>query len=175
MAMKHKNIYLYLALACFLGIILIFIFDGYMGVYDTLSTTSGEMPIKIEPDQWQQQGRIDFTPSTSVMYGGKVTFTYEVDNHWFAAYKADISVTVWQNQVKVADILTSKINVKAFGKEQTDWVLDTAEFASENLSTNTTNDFTVMIKRGDIERRVIVYVYLTTNQTKVIPIPPPPN
>ena len=36
MTVKHKNIFLFLALACFVGIILIFVFDGYIGVYDRL-------------------------------------------------------------------------------------------------------------------------------------------
>jgi hypothetical protein len=174
MAIKHKNLYLYLALACFLGIILIFIFDGYMGVYDTISITSGEMPVKIEADQWQHQDRFGFAPSASAGYGEKVFFSYEIDNHWFSSYGADISVSVWHNQAKVADILSSKISVKAFGKEQMDWVLDTVEFVSGNLSAGVSNDYTVLIKRGDIERRVIVYVYQDVNQSKVIVVPPPP-
>ena len=82
MAVKHKTLYLYLALACFLGIILIFIFDGYMGVYDSLTITSGERPQKIEADQWARQEK--YGSSASVERGGKVNFTYEVDNRTFS-------------------------------------------------------------------------------------------
>ena len=57
MAVKHRNLYLYLTLACFLGIILIFIFDGYMGVYDSLTVTTGEQEDQIKADQWPRQGR----------------------------------------------------------------------------------------------------------------------
>jgi hypothetical protein len=172
MAVKYKNLYLYLALACFLGIILIFIFDGYMGIHDTLFVTAREYPQKIEADQWAQ-AKNGYIPTVNVEWGGKAAFRYEIDNHWFSSYGADVGVSVWQNQVKVADVLSKTITVKAFGKGQLDWVLDTGEFVSVNLSTGMTSDFTVVIKRGDIERKVIVYVYTDANQPKLIPIVPP--
>lgn len=50
MAIKRKTAHTYLALAHFLGIIAIFIVDGYMGIYDTIYATSGEYERKIEPD-----------------------------------------------------------------------------------------------------------------------------
>ena len=40
MAAERRNLFLYLTLACFLGIIAIFIFDGYVGIYDTIYVTS---------------------------------------------------------------------------------------------------------------------------------------
>jgi len=175
MTSKHRNLYLYLALACFLGIILIFIFDGYMGIYDTITITSGEMPVKVEPDQWQQQARFNFMPSTSVIYGGKVIFNYAIDNHRFSSYKADVSVSVWHNQVKVADILSETITAKAFGKGQLDWIFDTTQFISGNISTGMPSDFTIAILMGNIERKLIVNVYSDVNQSKVIPVAPPPN
>jgi hypothetical protein len=175
MASKHRNLYLYLALACFLGIILIFIFDGYMGIYDTITMTSGEIPVMVEPDQWQQQARFNFMPSTSVLYGEKVIFSYAIDNHRFSSYEADVSVSVWHNQLKVADLLSDTISAKAFDKGQLDWVFDTTQFVSGNISAGMSRDFTVAIKRGDIERKLIVYVYSDINQMKVIPVAPPPN
>jgi hypothetical protein len=40
---------LYLALACFAGLIAIFIADGYLGIYDTAYVTAGEYEQEIEP------------------------------------------------------------------------------------------------------------------------------
>jgi hypothetical protein len=169
---KYKNLYLYLALACFLGIILIFVFDGYIGLYDTVTITSNEQTTEITADQWQEQAKFGFMPQTSVNYGGKVSFSYEIDNRQFSAYAADVNVSVWQNQEKVAGVLSKSITVKAFGKERVDWTLDTAEYIADVAANN--NSFTVVIHQGKIERKVIVYVYPGENGSKIITIPPPP-
>ena len=60
MAVKHKNLYLFLTLACFLGIVLIFVFDGYMGVYDSLVMNNGQFPQTITSDQWDQQEKFGY-------------------------------------------------------------------------------------------------------------------
>jgi hypothetical protein len=39
---QHKNLYLFLTIAFFLAIIAIFVFDGYMGVYDTVTVIAEE-------------------------------------------------------------------------------------------------------------------------------------
>ena len=166
MAVKHKNLYLYLALACFLGIILIFVFDGYMGLHDTLNFTGGEFPQTITADQWQQRGIPDFMPSTSAIYGEKVAFTYVIENRCFSSYKSDVSVSVWNNQVKLADLLSTTVTTKAFGKGQVDWVFDTTQFASETLTTGTSAHFTLMIQMGDIQRKIIIDIYKDIIQMK---------
>ena len=57
MATKRKSLFLYLTLACFLGLIAIFVVDGYMGVYDTFYLTTGEYEQKIGPGSWLKQDR----------------------------------------------------------------------------------------------------------------------
>lgn len=173
MANIRKNIYLYLTLACFLGIILIFVFDGYIGLYDTLTVANGEFPVTISADQWQARGVPDFTPTTSANYGDKLTFTYKLDNRHFSAYKPVINVSVWKNQVKLADLLSTTLTAKAFGKAQADWVFDTTQFASANITAGTNYDFTMVIQRGDIQRKVIIYIYQGVNPEKIIPVPQP--
>ena len=54
MAAKRRNLFLYLTLVCFFGLIAIFIIDGYMGIYDTVYITAGEREQKIESDVWRQ-------------------------------------------------------------------------------------------------------------------------
>ena len=164
MAIKHKIIYLYLAMLCFLGIILIFVFGGYMGVYDTLSVTSGEFPQKFEADFWLQPHN---QASMGVQRGSKITFNYEVDNRQFSGYSTNVEVSAWQNQQKIRDLVTQPLAVAAFARQQVDWVVDTAQIIPDSYPAEQAYQFTVVIQRGDQERRVIVYVH---NNIK---IPPP--
>ena len=172
MAGKRKNIYLYLALACFIGIILIFVFDGYMGLYDTATIISGEIPIKYMPEQWQDQERFGYSPSISINYGEKGYFSYELDNRQFSAYNTEIDVSLWRNQEKVADILNENINIKAFSKGQIDWVFDTKQYIPGGIPENTSTDYTVLIKHGDTERKLLIYVFNNPNSGMKVIIPP---
>lgn len=171
MAKKQINLYLYLALVCFLGIITIFIVDGYMGVYDTIYVTTREMPQKIEADFWQRQapGYGPYGPvpeegsqqafNISTNRGGKVAFRYEVANRLFSSYTADISVAVWHSQQKIRDLLSQPMSLDAFGKGQLEWVVDTVEFTPSDLPTDQPYQFSVVIKRGDLERRIVIELY----------------
>jgi hypothetical protein len=169
MKKKHKNLYLYLTLVCFVGIILIFIFDGYMGVYDTLSVTAGEYPDKIEADRWPEEDR--YWP-TSVDRGSKVDFSYEVDNRWFSTYTADVEVSLWHEQEQVAVLLAQPISVASFEKESVEWTLDTAELVPADFPAEQRYDFTVILKRGEIERNILVHVREAPYELKPVIIEP---
>jgi len=165
MAIKHKNLYLYLTLLCFVGLIAIFIVDGYLGVYDTLYVPAGEREQKVEADQWlqwSQWGRAE------VGWGEKALFRYEVDNRQFSTYKADIAVSVWHSQQKVRDLLSQPMSIAPFDKGQMEWTIDTKELLPSGITTEKGYEFTVIIKRGEIERKVIVYMY-------PLQLPPPPG
>jgi hypothetical protein len=165
---KHKSIYLYLALACFLGIIIIFIFDGYLGLYDSLSVKSINLTQKVDTELWQQGDRFGYVPSVSVDSGGDIPFTYEVDNRRFYSYEATVAISLWNNQSKIMDIKSETLTLGAFGKGQVDWALNFDDYIPDNLPAGSTYDFTILINRGDVERRVIVYI------SPVIPLPKPP-
>jgi len=167
MAVKHRNLFLYLTLACFVGIILIFIFDGYMGVYGTLTVRAGEEEQKIETSFWER----DYW-STVVDWDGKSFFYYEVDNRRFSSYTADVEVSVWHSQEKVDDLLIQPISVASFDKVQLEWVLDTAELVPADAPPEQGYEFTLFIKRGEIERRFVIYVRSSDYPVKVLPVPP---
>ncbi len=156
MAVKHKNLYLYLALACFLGIIIIFIFDGYMGVYDTLIIKAGEYEEEIEADEWTQ--RDGGFSTTAVNWGEKAFFSYKVDNRRFSSYTADIEVSLWHEQEKVYDIMAQPISVASFDSTELEWVLDMAELVPDSVGPDQVYEFTVVIKMGEIERSLRVRV-----------------
>ncbi len=166
MGTKHKNLYLYLALACFLGLIAIFVFDGYIGVYDTLSITAGEREEKIEPDFWLSPGNIW---STSVNRGDRTAFSYEVDNRQFSGYTADINVSVWRSQEKVRDLLSQQVVVASFGKQKLEWVVETAQLLPPDIPPEQSYQVTVVIKRGEVERRAILYINPLPAAIKLVP------
>ena len=152
---KRRNLYLYLTLVCFIGLIAIFIFDGYMGVYDNLDITTGEREETIEADFWLRE---NYFWSTGVNWDDKVFFNYGVVNRRFSSYSADIEVSVWHNQQKVFDLVSQEVSIAAFDEASLEWVLDTVDLKSESISPEQRYDFSVVIKRGDIERRLILYI-----------------
>ena len=154
MATKIKNLYLYLALACLLGIVAIFVVDGYMGIYDTIYVTAGEQEQKIEADFWQKDNGTWWVEPTN--WGEKVFFRYEVDNRQFSSYSADIEVSVWHSQQKVLDLLSEQIQIASFDSGQLEWVVDTSEL--EPVPPEQGYEYTVVIKMGELERRIILYL-----------------
>ena len=165
---KPKNIFLILAVACFIGIILIFFFDGYMGLYDTLTMTSGEQTQSIAPEQWVNFEKNNFPPQLYVNNTGIVSFSYKIDNRRFSSYQADVSISLWQNQQEIKDVLSQSINVKAFGQETLAWEIDPQAILPPNPVDGT---YTLEINRGDIQRDIVFYVPITTNSKTILPTP----
>jgi len=155
MATKRRNLFLYLTLVCFFGLIAIFIADGYMGIYDTTYITTGEREQKIEADTWLKS---DSFWSAGLNWEEKAFFSYEVANRRFSSYTADIEVSVWRMQEKVLDVISQPITVDSFGRGQLEWVIDTTELLPESASPEQSYEFTVIIKRGEMERRIIIYI-----------------
>ena len=166
----RKKLFLYLTLACFFGLIAIFIVDGYMGIYDTIYITAGEREEKVEPDSWLKQDRFW---SVGVNWEEKIFFDYEVDNRRFSSYSAEIEVSVWHSQEKVADLVSRHMQIGAFDKGQLEWVLDTAELKPDDILPEQSYEFTVIIKRGQVERNIIVYINPSaySSEAKVVPAP----
>jgi hypothetical protein len=159
MRKDHKHIYLYLTLACFLGIILIFIFDGYMGVYDTLLMDNGQYPQYIEADQWPKDDRDVYYPMMGVERGGRITFTYTIENHRFSEYTDVIDVSVFRNEEKLNDLHNETVTVGAFSEEELKWTLDAAGLVPSDFPDEQSYRIDVVINRGEIERKVLVDIY----------------
>jgi len=168
MATKRNFLFLYLTLACFLGIILIFVFDGYVGIYDDLTVTSGEREVTIDAEAWM---RNDPYLSTNVERDEKAFFRYEVDNRQFSAYTADIEVSLWHSQEKVADLAAMQLSVGSFDKGQLEWVLDTAELVPADIPPEQSYQFTLIVKRGEIERKIIMYINPESYPLKPVRVP----
>jgi len=135
-----------------------------MGTYDTVHITAGEQEQKIEADHWLRQDRYW---SIGAERGGKIFFRYEVDNRQFSRYMADIEVSVWHNQEKVSDLISQEISIEGFEKGQLEWTVDTAELLPADLPPEQSYQYTVVIERGETERRIIAHINPT-------PYPPKP-
>ena len=164
MAAKNRNLFLYLAGACFIGIILIFVFDGYMGFYDTLSLVTGEQTQIITNEQWSLSEKNNYPVDIFPYISGNLSFSYQIDNRRFSSYQADISISAWKNQVKIADILTKSVNIGAFKSETISWVIDPQSIVP--ALANTDNQFTLEISYANIKRTTIVH--FAPNGLKII-------
>ena len=171
MATKRRNLYLYLTLICFFGIIAIFIVDGYMGIYDTVYITAEEREQKIESDIWQRNSPYW---SIGVTQGEKAFIRYEVDNRQFSSYEADIQVSVWRMQEKVSDVLAQQVTIEAFSKAEIEWTIDSAELVPPDAQPEQRLDYTLTIKSGEMERNIILYINPTPSSA-IKPVPAPPR
>jgi hypothetical protein len=168
-AKRGKYLFLYLTLACFLGIIAIFVFDGYMGVYDTVFITTGEYENEVDADTWFNR---DTYWAGGVQWGEKIPFRYEVDNRWFSRYEDNVEVALWHSGEQVAELVDEEISLASFDKTELKWTVDTNDYVPPDVVSEQNYSFTVIIKRGELERSIIIYVEPTYPPKSVITEPP---
>jgi len=165
-----KNVFLYLALACFVSLIAIFVFDGYMGIHDTLRITTGEYEQTIEADQWERYE--GYKPSVETVWGDKVLFSYEVNNRRFSSYDTTIQVSLWKEDDKIIDLVAEDKAIEPFDEAQLEWTLTSQELEMAGLGID---NYTLQINRGDVERKIIVRFYSPEEPGYPKPLPPPPR
>jgi len=163
----RRHLFLYLAIACLMALIAIFIADGYLGIHDIAYVTAGETEQKVEPDDWLWQDR---SWTTGARWGEKVFFRYEIDNRRFSTYSTLIQASVWKENEKVFDLFSEDEIVKPFDKVTVEWILSGQELEEAGFGADR---YTVKISRGEVERRVIVEFY--SSEELPFPKPAPPR
>lgn len=166
MATKGGNLYLYLALVCFVGIIAIFVVDGYLGIYDTLYVTVQEREQVIEADYWQQPWVKEQGYGIGAEWGEPVYFRYEIVNRRFSTYSASLEAAVWKSGEKIIRLLDESVSVAPFEEVAVDWTLRPEELAETGLGVG---EYTVQIRHGELERRVVMSLYERSVDQKEIP------
>ena len=151
---QYKNLYLSLTIAFFLAIIAVFVFDGYMGVYDTFRVTTQEREQVIGPDSWDDE--YDYRHHVWTEEGQAISFRYELDNRTFGTYSADVEVAIWFGETKHSDLLSQAVAIDSFDKEEFNWTIDTTELRP--AGTTWDYEFSVIITRDGVERRIVVNV-----------------
>ena len=181
MTNKRRNLFLYLALACFGGIIALLVMGGCLGIFDTIyitthgytsPTTTGQQEIKVEPTFWL---RPDYDWAwdppyvvIEVVANEKVYFRYEQDKRRLSSYAANIEISVWsanmevspwRAQERVLSLVSEPIVVAPFGKGQVEGVLDTSKLELGQIPPDQYEysvKYSVVIKHGEIERKVLL-------------------
>ena len=169
-AIKRKYLFLYLAIACFAGMVAIFFVDGYLGIYDTVYVTAREYTEVIEADYWTSPYQYyapvpgdEDSPSYCCIYtdaGENVSFRYRVENHQFSDYYTSIEASVWQQDEKVMDLFSEDVSISSFDEATVEWKLKSQDLEDAGYPASTREtQYTVKINHGDVERRIIVTFY----------------
>jgi hypothetical protein len=160
LAIKNRsNLYLYLALICFAGILAIFVVDGYLGVYDTAYITFGEREQTIEAYSWQEPWVKEQGYSMGTSWGETVYFKYKIDNRAFSTYEADVEASVWKSGVKIMQLLDERVSVAPFKAITVDWKLRAEDLGEAGLAAGESGEYTVRIGFGEVERRIVISYY----------------
>lgn len=156
--MKRNILYLFLAMLCFVGIILIFVFDGYIGIYDSLVMDNGRFPQNIEADQWGDT-RYDYARSAYIERGDRMEFTYTVENHRFSTYQEEVTVSFRRGDEEIMAPLSYAVAAAPFDNTEVSWVLaDVAEIVPEDYPSEQSYNFDIIISRGAVERKINVNI-----------------
>lgn len=157
MATEGRFRYLYLALACFVGLVTTYFVDGYMGIYDTLYITAGEREQKIELYHWLKGGG---AWTGGAEWGKKAFFSYEIDNRKFLSLSTDIEISLWHNQEKVRDLVSQHLEIAPFDTAKLEWLLDTLELEPGGTpSLIQPYKYSVVVKSDKMERELNFYIY----------------
>jgi len=161
MKARRLSLFLSLAIACFIGIIAIFVFDGYVGIYDTVHVTAGEYEQEIGPDFWQGQSRDDkyaYPYHIEARWGEPAGFRYEIANRRFSDYATTVEASLWKSNVKLLDLFSDNVSLDSFDDVTVEWNLSPQMMKNAGLAAG---DYTVKIMRGEAElgKGIIINFY----------------
>lgn len=163
-----KNLYLFLAMACFLGIVLIFFFDGYVGVYDSLKADDGSYLQEVPTEIWQNPDQFRAPFSLTIGEVGSLKFTYRVDNHRFTGYTAPVVVTLEDTTGTVTELAHRTLTAGAFGNGEITWTLNGADLVPAGAA-GSTLAVEMTIQRDGVTRQISLYVNRNGLVPKVVP------
>lgn len=174
-SMNKPNLYLYLALVCFAGILAIFVVDGYLGIYDTVYITYGEREQKIEAYSWQEPWIQEQGYSIGTSWGEAIYFKYNIDNRTLSTHEADVEASVWKSGVRIMQLMDESVSVSPFKAVTIDWELPAQDLGETGLLAGESREYTVLIMLGEVERKIVVsyYVPMAGYPEKVPPQPVP--
>jgi hypothetical protein len=165
----RRNLYLYLALACFLGIVLIFLFDGYLGLYDSLAASNGSYQQEVPVEEWQNPDRYGGPYGMSLDQNGYLDFTYKVANRRFAGYSAEVVVTLTDINGVKSELLRQTLSAGAFQTGELTWTLQGADLLPASTPQNVNPSVTLTIQRGSETRVISLYINRNVSVLKQAP------
>lgn len=164
----RRNLFLYLTIACFIAIMAIVIFGGYLGVFDTLYITTGGNQQTITPALFYRDSADQL--NVQATWGNKISFVYELENRQFSPYETRVEVTLWSERQPGPLVLFSHDeNIASFEKLKMGWTIDPVELKSRGF---TEGLYTVNIQRKGLGRKIPVS-YFSYPQKPPYPVPVP--
>jgi hypothetical protein len=163
-----RNLYLYLALACFLGIVLIFLFDGYLGVYDSLKADGNRGLQEIPAEQWLDPGR-DGAMFMNIDQEGYLDFTYTISNRRFIGFSEEVRVTVVDGTGVPLQLADEVLTAGAFGNGEITWTLDAGQLQPPGTTSEGGYSVDLFIRRDNVTRQITLYVNRPV--VKSLPVP----
>ena len=164
----RKFLFLYLAVVCFLAVVGIFVFDGYLGVYDSATIKTGEYTRQIEANSWPER----YPYSIDSRADQKVFFSYHVDNRWFTTHETTIAASLWQENRHLKNLIYETREIKPFDRMTLDWTLDPTDLV---LDKSHREQFTVRIEQNGTVREIITAFFSPETELPRVKIPPPPE
>jgi hypothetical protein len=164
-----KYLYLGLALACFVGILSIFVVDGYLGVYDTLYISYAEYENRIEFDGEQHYQAGGAYYGGEIVQGELVHFRYRIDNRTFSPCEGQLQVSLWKGGTWLTNLVDKGLKIPNFDKLVIDWTLSPEELPKADWPSEEYANYTVKISFAGKERKV-VFGYRTRS---IVPPPKP--
>lgn len=139
--LSRRNIPLYIAIICIVGIGLVFFFDVFYGVRETLLVVRSEGGIE----------EIDFAQPLSsilhIVHGENLLFRYAIVNDRFTSLSKRIEIDLYAfDGSKVRHFVSQNVDIGAWGADAILWSLET-----ENLLPNR---YTLEIKSNGVVRKL---------------------
>ncbi len=161
---KARLVYLYIAIACFTGIILIFVFDGYMGRVRTLEIDNGRYT-QVFDEQWMQEQSNQWTPSFNAQPDDTITFTYTLENRVFSDIDEDFRVYLKDepDTIFVEDV----ISAGAFGTDSITWTIETNDLLPPSYTAGNEFNFEFVISAGEEELELNIMIFAQVTMAKV--------
>lgn len=120
---RKKNLSLFVSIFCIIGILSIFFFDAYLGIYDSLSYTDGEHTRELIGERYVR--------NIYTNHGNKLHFEYEITNNNFKDHETHVVVTVFISGDEILILHSSVITVESFDSVTVGWILDSSQLNSD--------------------------------------------
>jgi len=154
MGKTHRNLYLFLALACLLGIVLVFVFDGYMGVRDSVWVTGVDGERSVGDDLGRGGEHQYYSLEVEVPADGEINIRYELENRCFRGYTEDVRAIIRHENMTVAELTSGVVSLSPLAAEGFLWTVDVDEYAPAEWGVNRYYSLMLIIYRGGTDINV---------------------
>lgn len=115
---RKDNLSFFVGLLCIIGILSIFFFDAYIGIYDSLTYTDGEHTRDLIDNRHVR--------SIYTSHGKDLYFEYEITNNGFKDHETHVTVTMFIGGDETLTLHDSVITIGPFDSVSVNWKLESS-------------------------------------------------